>query len=169
MIILLSTTMRNIKISSACLYLDEFAGAHHGEVGEDRHVGEVGVGQAGAHHGVLQAGELAVLQHRGGERSGGWLGHNLSVIDGEVVLLLVKAGQVDGLDVVDVDHRRHRGRLVQELVEHDLRLSDRAAWEEVVVWLLVFWRFGFFSRPGTAGVGSKISSSLVTKSWQEIV
>ena len=58
--------------------------------------------------------------------------HNLSVIDGEVVLLLVEAGQVDGLDVVDVDHRRHRGRLVQELVEHDLRLSDWAAWEEEV-------------------------------------
>ena len=133
MIILMSTTMYSIKISPACLYLDEFAGAHHGEVGEDRHVGEVGVGQAGAHHGVLQAGELAVLQHGGGDRAGGWLGYKLSVIDGEVVLLLVEAGQVNGLDVVDVDHRRDRGRLVQELVEHDLRLSDRAAWEEVEV------------------------------------
>ena len=137
MIILMSTTMYSIKISPACLYLDEFAGAHHGEVGEDRHVGEVGVGQAGAHHGVLQAGELAVLQHRDGEGSGGWLGCKLSVIDGEVVLLLVEAGQVNGLDVVDVDHRRDRGRLVQELVEHDLRLSDRAAWEEEVGLLFI--------------------------------
>ena len=44
------------------LYLDEFAGAHHGEVGEDGHVREVA---------VLQVGELAVLEDGGRDRWGG--------------------------------------------------------------------------------------------------
>ena len=52
--------------------------------------------------------------------------HNLSVIDGEVVLLLVEAGEVDRLHVVDVDQVGNGGRLVEELVEHDLWLGNRA-------------------------------------------
>ena len=43
------------------LHLDELAGAHHGEVGEDGHVREVA---------VLEVGELAVLQD--GDRRGSW-------------------------------------------------------------------------------------------------
>ena len=43
------------------LHLDELAGAHHGEVGEDGHVREVN---------VLEVGELTVLQD--GYRRGSW-------------------------------------------------------------------------------------------------
>ena len=52
------------------LHLDELAGAHHGEVGEDGHVREVA---------VLQVGELTVLQD--GDRWGGWKG-----LEGECVI-----------------------------------------------------------------------------------
>ena len=45
------------------LHLDELAGAHHGEVGEDGHVREVA---------DLQVGELTVLQD--GYRWGSWKG-----------------------------------------------------------------------------------------------
>ena len=54
--------------------------------------------------------------------------HNLSVVDGEVVLLLVEAGEVDRLHVVDVDQVGDGGRLVEELVEHYLWFGDRTAW-----------------------------------------
>ena len=58
--------------------------------------------------------------------------HDLSVIDGEVVLLLVEAGEVDRLHVVDVDQVGDGGRLVEELVEHYLWLCDWAAWMSVL-------------------------------------
>ena len=58
--------------------------------------------------------------------------HNLRVIDGEVLVLLVKASEVDSLNVVNVDHVGSRGRLVQELIEDDLWLGDRPTWMTIV-------------------------------------
>ena len=57
---------------------------------------------------------------------------DLSVIDGEVILLLVEAGEVDRLHVVDVDQVGNGSSLIQELVEHDLWLGDRPTWMTIV-------------------------------------
>ena len=54
--------------------------------------------------------------------------HNLRVVDGEVLVLLVEASEVNCLDVVNVDQVGNGGRLVEELVEDDLWLGDWAAW-----------------------------------------
>ena len=56
---------------------------------------------------------------------------DLSVIDGEVILLLVEAGEVDRLHVVDVDQVGNGSSLIQELVEHDLWLGDWATWTTI--------------------------------------
>ena len=67
--------------------------------------------------------------------------HNLSVIDGKVLLLLVEAGKVDCFDIVNVDQVWNWGRLIEELVEHDLRLGDRSAWTTIPTMILsdFFW------------------------------
>ena len=57
---------------------------------------------------------------------------NLRVVDGEVLVLLVEASEVNCFHVVNVDHVGNRSRLVQELIEDDLWLGDRPTWMTIV-------------------------------------
>ena len=61
-LLLLTPKAGDVVVVVVVVHLDELAGGHHGEVGEDGHVREVA---------VLQVGELAVLEDGGRDRWGG--------------------------------------------------------------------------------------------------
>ena len=58
-LLLLTPKAGDVVVVVVVVHLDELAGGHHGEVGEDGHVREVA---------VLQVGELAVLEDGGRDR-----------------------------------------------------------------------------------------------------
>ena len=60
-LLLLTPKAGDVVVVVVVVHLDELAGGHHGEVGEDGHVREVA---------VLQVGELAVLEDGGRDRWG---------------------------------------------------------------------------------------------------
>ena len=64
-LLLLTPKAGDVVVVVVVVHLDELAGGHHGEVGEDGHVREVA---------VLQVGELAVLEDGGRDRRGSWQG-----------------------------------------------------------------------------------------------